>query len=368
MKRNPIVVLFILSGSIVGRAGDQWTITDIGTLTPNASLTVPTGMNNHGVVIGAGGESSFVWGCGVMRAVPRPMGTRYTNVRDINDVGQIAGSARLDVDGIVNHAYRWHNDQIEWIGTLGDGRAATAWGINNFGHVVGYSETEDSPFSPAHAFFWNGQLIDVGPATEDPDDSSAAYDVNDTGTIVGSSHFPNRPHPRYTGCVWHDGSPCELLPLPGDLATQGDKINNLGTIAGISAYQRENHAVMWRDGEIIALTPFNPDDPNSFETSEAYDINDFDEVVGAGTTVSFQGHGFLWRNGEIILMESLAPADFEWILGPEAINNAGQLACRGHYRPDPFGVPQRTFILTPPVCRGFPRGDANCDGLVNNFD
>ncbi|MGE0480625.1 MAG: hypothetical protein AB7Q17_09150, partial [Phycisphaerae bacterium] len=48
--------------------------------------------------------------------------------------------------------------------------------------------------------------------------------------------------------------------------------------------------------------------------------------------------------------------------------NAGQVACAGFFIANPSGVPQRAYILTPPECRGFPRGDANCDGIVNNFD
>ncbi|MBL8880192.1 MAG: hypothetical protein JNG88_13825 [Phycisphaerales bacterium] len=80
------------------------------------------------------------------------------------------------------------------------------------------------------------------------------------------------------------------------------------------------------------------------------------------------GDSFLWREGQITWFNTLEPAGFEWDLIPHAINNAGQMACLGFWRADPSGVPQRTFILTPLECRGFPRGDANCDGLVNNFD
>ncbi|MBL8880040.1 MAG: hypothetical protein JNG88_13045 [Phycisphaerales bacterium] len=118
---NRALLFVILAIHSDSRAQEQFAITDIGSLDPTADFTVPTNMNNRGVVIGAsyvynGGDpiSAFVWSHGIMQAVTEPAGARIAHARAINDVGQIAGDATT-FDGITT-PYRWAGDAHEVIG------------------------------------------------------------------------------------------------------------------------------------------------------------------------------------------------------------------------------------------------------------
>lgn len=376
MQRCTRAPLHVFAFLAVGTAfGQQYAVTDLGTLGPDADFTVPTDMNNLGEVVGNSfvydnGQKtlSFFWTCGQMTPVPEPQGAWYVHARAINDAGQIAGDATTF--DYVTSAYLWSGTEITPLGSLGTGETL-AWGINNHGHVVGWSVVDTNP-PTTHGFMWDGELHEILPLTGVYIDPSDAADINNAGVIAGGSVAIINGERDGGAVMWIDNDGIPLRPLPGDTGSEAIRINNSNAVAGISSLNSaRNFAVLWREGEIIPITPFIPDNPQNFRSSEATDINDYDEVSGWGVRNGGGGNsneGFIWREGQLTFMSSLTPPDFEWRLQPMAINNAGQVACRARFRPDPFGVPMRAYILTPPECRGFPRGDANCDGLVNNFD
>ncbi|MGE0482389.1 MAG: hypothetical protein AB7Q17_18170 [Phycisphaerae bacterium] len=361
--------------AVNGRVGAEtgWGLTDLGALAPTAGFTVPTDMNNLGQVVGAShvfdaGEITlaFVWTRGQMRVVPEPPGADYVQARAINDAGQIAGDGTGYDD--ITVPYRWLGDQAEFLGTLRDGPQALAWGINRHGHVAGQSLIEPGFFATTHAFVWDGELHELFPVTGVDEHNCEGRDINDYGVVVGASSVMVGEQRVLGAAVWIDGVGSALGMLRGDLTSWAVRVNNAGTAVGISSYSNRQFAVMWRQGQIILLTPTSSGIPGTFRESVVYDVNDYDEAVGSGTIYPMASRSFIWREGVLTYTTSLVPPDFEWRLSPRAINNAGQLACNGVYVWDPSGAPQRSFILTPPECRGFPRGDANCDGDINNFD
>jgi len=69
------------------------------------------------------------------------------------------------------------------LGTLPGGTFSIAYGINNHGQVVGYSDTASGE---GHAFLWQkGEMTDLG--TLPGGTFSIAYGINDGGQAVGAS-------------------------------------------------------------------------------------------------------------------------------------------------------------------------------------
>jgi len=113
-------------------------------------------------------------------------GQRAWDARDINDSGQVAGSAK-DGDGLL-HAVLWEVDASGNVvygpvdlGYLSDAHDRETRGINNLGQVVGYAGTSDGE---THAFLWEqgAGMIDLGSAGR-----NGAESINDAGQAVGSA-------------------------------------------------------------------------------------------------------------------------------------------------------------------------------------
>src|SRR5450631_3693211 len=69
------------------------------------------------------------------------------------------------------------------LGTLG-GSNSTAYGINDFGQVVGQSNISGD--ATGHAFLYSGgHMLDLTPGGS----NSAAYGINDFGQVIGQSNF-----------------------------------------------------------------------------------------------------------------------------------------------------------------------------------
>jgi probable HAF family extracellular repeat protein len=117
--------------------------------------------------------------------------------------------------------------------------------------------------------------------------NSIAIDINDRGQVVGQSGVdPNSTDLDHV-FLWQRGVMKDL----GTGFTPKD-LNNKGHIAvtfiGNNGFRR---AGLWRDGKIVDLgTP---------DYSDAYAVNDNDEVVGAFTNKEGQLRAFVWRRGVI---------------------------------------------------------------------
>ncbi|MGE0481769.1 MAG: hypothetical protein AB7Q17_14985 [Phycisphaerae bacterium] len=302
-----------------------------------------------------------------MATLPEPLGADYFQARAINSDGVIAGDAQYP--NYENIVYRLSTAGFDHVGRLGTGLTAIAAGINAQGWIVGSSEITPELFSPVHAFLWDGALIDLGVLAGRHSD---AWDINDAGTVVGQSQALNSQGALVSrAVVWSGDNILNLPRLATHDASLAVAINNVGVIAGQSSigprYNDGPTAVLWRDGQIVQIGPLVPDAPWGYRfTTECIDMNDDEVVVGRGQTGFNSGAGFMWEAGTLTLLPALLPEDSPWDPYPAAINNAGQIACHAFHRWDP--AIHHALILTPPECRGFPRGDANCDGTINNFD
>ena len=157
------------------------------------------------------------------------------------------------------------------LGTLG-GQESYGTGINNWGQVVGYSETENQ--GEYRAFLWTGVKMKTLESFDD-DFVSLAWCINDRGQAVGSSlnyAYERRP------VLWDHSGLHELETLGGTFS-DAYGINRHGEIVGQATLPNETyefaHAVSWNKDGITDITPFQSD------WSVASSINTKGETVGA---------------------------------------------------------------------------------------
>jgi len=204
-------------GRIVGRSGgsptvlatrwDGGSIDELGI--PGGGSPFPAGSSANGVnvfgvavgnaAIGSGGGSrALVWDAD---GTPMDLGTLFPQLsdtaraNDINDLGEIVGWTGITGE---TRAVRWVGSVITDLGDLPGGvDSSEAHAINDAGSIVGQSSSTDG----THAFLWeDGTLYDLNDLLDPSDPLSAqtelleAFDINDSGQIVGRATFPSGTH------------------------------------------------------------------------------------------------------------------------------------------------------------------------------
>jgi probable HAF family extracellular repeat protein len=145
------------------------------------------GINSLGRVVGlvdAGGMTStraVLWDAGN----PTDLGTlggKSSSAFGINDWGQVVGSAEFDVSAWFARPFLWENGQMKSLGMLPGNTWGAAYDINNVHQVVGWEDA-----GPV-AFLWeNEQILDLNGLIAPGTGFSLlqALAISDTGLIVG---------------------------------------------------------------------------------------------------------------------------------------------------------------------------------------
>jgi probable HAF family extracellular repeat protein len=135
-------------------AQTSYIVEDLGTLAGDTS-SVAWAINANGDVVGwsmgPNGTRAFVYTTlRRMVALPGLPDRPRSLARDINDAGDVVGSANAGGTDL-GHAVLWTGGLVHDLGTLGAGAFSEAWGINNFGQIVGTSYTSGASMLPVHS-------------------------------------------------------------------------------------------------------------------------------------------------------------------------------------------------------------------------
>jgi probable HAF family extracellular repeat protein len=236
-------------------------MTDLGAL-PGGSDSQAILINEAGQVIGysytGSGPSSplcpfplvtgsFIWEPGTGVKDLGNLGGTCTLANDINQRGEIVGSALLTGDQ-AQHAFLWRNGTIQDLGGSLGGDFTGAFALNEAGNAVGFAYLQgDAAF---HAALWEkiGDLTDLGVIGSDLCSYAAA--INSHAQVVGSSLATcDADTGAVRAILWENGSLFDLNTLiPSDSALQlgfTQTINERGEIAGTgSDIEGNQHAFL----------------------------------------------------------------------------------------------------------------------------
>jgi probable HAF family extracellular repeat protein len=180
--------------------------------------------------------------------------------------------------------------------------------VNEAGDIAGYKDYSSSPGSlPKAVLFKNGTLIDVVTGSHH---TSEAKGINDQGQVVGFMQSNTSPYKRaflYSGGVTRD-----LGLLPGSRACYANDINNAGQIVGYCDYDSHGAAFIYQNGVMTEL-------PGE---TVATAINELGQVVGWARLDNIGDRAFLYSNGVMTNLGTLPGGTRSYATG---INDLGQI-------------------------------------------
>src|SRR5579872_4657360 len=233
---------------------------------PGASDSYAYGINGSDVIVGV----SYLGG--------QAHGTIWSGSR-VTDLGAGVYAMAINASGTIvgsnGHAFKLVNGTYQDLGTLPGGDWSAAYGVNDSGTVAGYGDLASGLF---RALVWNPdgsvtQLGTLGGA------NSYATAVNDSGEVVGHANTAS----GYDNAFLEIGGVMQDLGTLDGGCSYAYGINDSGLIVGYSWSEDANNpeAFVYSDGLLQDLNSLIPGG-SGWQLLEAYGINASGDITGIG--------------------------------------------------------------------------------------
>lgn len=349
MKKNCLISLSLLALAGTSQAQIAYQYVDL-----SAALGSPVGsgqaINNIGQIIYSGRQLN-TFPLTTAFQLPSFAGfTQGVTAAALTDSGHIAGTGRVSNTNTGDRAFYWSPSNPSVTVNLGftsGGTRSAAHGINSSFDVVGVTRVSNtSSTETATLFDFSGSShtpTNLHPAP------SRAYDINDTGTIVGYARPGGATKDQPV--VFLGGGLATQLPLPaGDAGGLAQFVNNAGLIGGSTFLDTEatRKAVIWTSSGASATTL--PDPPGILGSTKVLGLTNTGLILGNGSLDFSNFVTLLWSGGVGYRVPDFVvnpPAANIALSSPTAINDAGVIIGSARVTDSEGGVTLQGFLLVP---------------------
>lgn len=198
------------------------------------------------------------------------------------------------------------------------GWGTNAYDINDSGQVVGYSYSFDS-VNPRAFLYSNGSMQDLGALNGF---ASVAYGINNAGQVVGHYVFDDHHGSTNTShaFLYDNGVMQDIGTLSGGPLSSATDINEIGQVTGwsnaIPHVGSNYNAFLFNNGVMQDIGSLN----GSGGQTLAESINDSGQIVGESLGLH-ENHAFLYEQGVMKDLGTLGGG----ASGAYSINNSGQV-------------------------------------------
>lgn len=312
-KGNCLVLVMLASVAGAASAYPEYRVTIVGPPGSSAADINQAGAVVGSYPVGATNHGFINRGKGLVKL--GALGSASGAVA-VNDKGEVLGNW-VGADGR-SRGYIYSCGRQRDIGLIGARSVYTD--INNAGYTIatGYADSDPSGYLRAP----NGRLRDIGHLpVEHP--ITQVYSLNNRNQVAGKSgplEFPEQP---YRAVIWTRGTLRDLGDL-GLTPNSAEAINDRGQATGFAAVNtggpHDRVAYLYSNGSLVSIDDLSG---GGLKYSEGRGINNHGHIVG----YSDQLQGFVWRGRRMQGLNTLVDPKLGWnIWGPEAINDAGQIA------------------------------------------
>jgi probable HAF family extracellular repeat protein len=281
-------------GTFGGASSAAWSVNDAGEVVGAAANNVPDTFANSFVDYDpfpypvSTEVHAFLWHDGVLDDL-QTLGGPDSSATFLNDRGEVVGVSF--VDGTPNSTtglptldpFLWKDGKMKDLGSLG-GTLGWASGINNAGHVIGYSNLAGD--ATYHPFLWrDGRMTDL--QTLGGNNGSALWN-NDKDSVVGWADLPGgQVHHAF---LWQDGKMTDLGVVGTDACSTAYAVNARGQVvgdsgdgSGVETCGAKSHGFLWeKGGSMVDVSTLFAPLSSGLQFSGAGGINDGAEIIGIG--------------------------------------------------------------------------------------